>query len=180
MFCFSDVIIVKPELTTISVIKLQWPLFWSPNFSFYNANLPLDNEHLSTTATDVWSQGWLLCSGVNFINVKHTNFLYERHFGSLYYVHVTRKKLPKRRSYEKFACLMLMKLTEGVNSVNIHKTNFTNLHKYESIEYRLMSWVTMLIKTNIHKKQFYEDVMDLHIYDSSLKILKITGNGMAV
>jgi len=30
--------------------------------------------------------------GVNFINVKRTNFLYEHCFGN---VHVTRKKLPK-------------------------------------------------------------------------------------
>jgi len=28
----------------------------------------------------------------HFINVKHTNLLYERRFGSFYYVHVTRKK----------------------------------------------------------------------------------------
>ncbi len=47
----------------------------------------------------------------NFINVKCTNFSLERHFGSFYYVHVTRKKLPKRRSYEKRAHFTLMKLT---------------------------------------------------------------------
>jgi len=41
--------------------------------------------------------------GVNFINVKCTNFSYEHYFGSFYYVQVTRKKLPKQRSYEKFA-----------------------------------------------------------------------------
>jgi len=35
-----------------------------------------------------------LTTGVNFTNVKRTNFLYERHF---FYVHVTREKLPKRR-----------------------------------------------------------------------------------
>jgi len=29
--------------------------------------------------------------GVNFINVKCTNFSYKRCFGSFYYVHVTRK-----------------------------------------------------------------------------------------
>jgi len=31
---------------------------------------------------------------VNFINIKRTIFLYKRRFGSFYYVHVTRKKLP--------------------------------------------------------------------------------------
>ncbi len=30
--------------------------------------------------------------GVNFINIKRTNFLYEYHFGSFYYVHVTALK----------------------------------------------------------------------------------------
>jgi len=34
-------------------------------------------------------------SGVNFINIKHTIFLYERRFGSFYYIHVTTEKLPK-------------------------------------------------------------------------------------
>jgi len=33
--------------------------------------------------------------GANFINVKCMNFLYEHRFGSFYYAHVTRKKLPK-------------------------------------------------------------------------------------
>ncbi len=51
---------------------------------------------------------------VNFINVKFTNFSYERCFGSFFYVQVTRKKLPKWRSYKKFAHLTLMKLTPGV------------------------------------------------------------------
>ncbi len=37
---------------------------------------------------------------------------------SFFYVHVTRKKLPKRRSYEKFAGKTLMKLTPGGISQN--------------------------------------------------------------
>ena len=49
--------------------------------------------------------------GVNFINIKHTNFSYKRRFGSFYYAHVTREKLPKRHSYEKFVRILLMKLT---------------------------------------------------------------------
>jgi len=36
-----------------------------------------------------------MCPGVNFINVKGTNFSYEHCFGSFYYVHVTRKKAAK-------------------------------------------------------------------------------------
>ncbi len=55
-----------------------------------------------------------LVSGVNFINVKHANFLYESLFGSFFYLNVTREKLPKRHSYKKFSRLMLMKLTAGL------------------------------------------------------------------
>ncbi len=55
--------------------------------------------------------------GVNLISIKRTNFLYKLRFGSFYYVYVTREKLPKRRSYEKFVSLMLMKLTP----VNFHR-----------------------------------------------------------
>jgi len=47
--------------------------------------------------------------GVNFINVKHANFLYERRFGSFFssYLYVE-----KRHLYEKFVRLTLMKLTK--------------------------------------------------------------------
>jgi len=40
-------------------------------------------------------------SGVNFINILRTNFSYENHFGSFFYVHVTREMLRKQRSYKK-------------------------------------------------------------------------------
>jgi len=53
---------------------------------------------------------------VNFINILCTNFLYERCFDSLdslFYVHVTTEKLPKRHSYKKIARKMLLKLTPG-------------------------------------------------------------------
>jgi hypothetical protein len=43
----------------------------------------------------------------------HQHFTYTRCFGSLFYVHLTREKLQKRRSYEKFVHKMLMKLTVG-------------------------------------------------------------------
>ncbi len=52
-------------------------------------------------------------AGVNFINILCMNFLYEHHFGSFFYVHVTREKLPKEREYKKFVRKMLMKLTTG-------------------------------------------------------------------
>jgi len=44
----------------------------------------------------------------------HQHFTYKRHFGSFFYVHVTREKLTKQRSYEKFTFFvhkMLTKLT---------------------------------------------------------------------
>ncbi len=62
--------------------------------------------------------------GVNFINIKCTNFSYEHRFGTFYYIHVTRKKLPKQCSNEKFAHLTLMKLTPGVNFINILQAAF--------------------------------------------------------
>jgi len=52
---------------------------------------------------------------VNFFNILHTIFLYESLFGSFFFLHVTREKLPKRCSYKKFARKMLMKLTPVVN-----------------------------------------------------------------
>jgi len=42
-------------------------------------------------------------SMVNFINILRANFVCESLFGSFFYLHVTREKLPKRRSYKKFA-----------------------------------------------------------------------------
>jgi len=54
--------------------------------------------------------------GVNFINILHTNCAYRRHFSSFYNVHVTREKLQKQRSYEKFIHKMLMKLTQGLEA----------------------------------------------------------------
>ncbi len=48
-----------------------------------------------------------MLSGVNFINILRTNFLYEYRFGSFFssymYIMCTWKKLLKRRSYEKCA-----------------------------------------------------------------------------
>jgi len=48
--------------------------------------------------------------GVNFINVKRTNFFYERRVSAAFssYMYVE-----KRRLYEKFVRLTLMKLTLG-------------------------------------------------------------------
>ncbi len=50
-------------------------------------------------------------SGDNFINIKCKKILYEHHFSSFYYAHITREKLPKQQLYEKFVHLTMMKLT---------------------------------------------------------------------
>jgi len=44
---------------------------------------------------------WIITRCVNFINILRTNFLYKRHFGSFFYVYVTREKLLKQHSYKK-------------------------------------------------------------------------------
>ncbi len=49
--------------------------------------------------------------GVNFINVIIARFSLVRSFGNFFYVHVNREVLPKQCSYEKRACITLMKLT---------------------------------------------------------------------
>ncbi len=47
---------VKPEITTTSVGLCLW-----------NINLPLNNDHLSTTATNFGSRGWSLYTGLTVI-----------------------------------------------------------------------------------------------------------------
>ncbi len=44
----------------ITTTCLQRPPFWSPNLSLYNIKLPLNKDHLSTTATNLGSWGWSL------------------------------------------------------------------------------------------------------------------------
>jgi hypothetical protein len=51
--------------------------------------------------------GFFSCKpGVNFINVKRTNFLYERRFDSFFYLHVTVKKAAE---------VMFIRKTRGFN-----------------------------------------------------------------
>ncbi len=69
---------VKPnDHLRIATTFLQRPLFWSPIFCFYETNISLNNNHLSTTATNLGSQGWSLYTGLT-VHVNQTNF------GSLY------------------------------------------------------------------------------------------------
>jgi len=84
---------------------------------------------------------------VNFINILCTNFLYERHFGSFYYVHVTKKKAAEWHSHKKCGCLTLMKLTAVVNLTNIYNQL---LHQY-SFAKKLQSFFT-LSSENLQKQ----------------------------
>ncbi len=45
----------------------QWPLLWSPHLCLYNINLPLNNDHLSTTVTNFGSWGWSLYTGLTVV-----------------------------------------------------------------------------------------------------------------
>jgi len=68
--------------------------------------------------------------------MKHAPFLHKRSFGSFFYIHVTRKKLPKWCLYEKFVGGMLMKLTAGVNFTKFYVRLF-----YTTVFFRSFSLV---------------------------------------
>ncbi len=63
---------VKVELTTTC---LQRPLFWSPIFNLCNIKLPLNNDHLSTTAKTFGLRDGGLCTQVwpHFQNERQEN-----------------------------------------------------------------------------------------------------------
>ncbi len=82
-------------------------------------------------------------AGVNFINILHTNFLYECHFSSFFYVHVTREKLTKQRSNKKFVGKMLMKLTKGRTSM----TSFSD-NELMSLPFSTEIWISFFLRSN--------------------------------
>jgi len=53
------------KLLRITTTCLQRPEFWGPNFNFHNIKPPLNNGHLSTTATNFEFQGWSLYTSVH-------------------------------------------------------------------------------------------------------------------
>jgi len=57
-----------------------------------------------------------LTPAVNFINIFYARFLYKSLFGSIFYLHVGREKLPKRHLYKKFMHKILAKLTPRSSS----------------------------------------------------------------
>ncbi len=51
----------------ITTTRLQRPLFRGSNFNFHSIKLPLNNDHLSTTATHFGSRGWSLYTGLTVL-----------------------------------------------------------------------------------------------------------------
>jgi len=84
---------------------------------------------------------------VNFINIKRTNFSYKLHFGSFYYLHVTRKKLPKQCLYKKFARITLMKLTPEAKAT----------------QSKAFSRYRILLSLSVMNKSFFK-VVSLHTF----------------
>ncbi len=83
--------------------------------------------------------------GVNFINIKLENFSYEHRFGSFYYVHVTRKKLPKWLNLVEtseliiFCCLLatfLQSITKIDSSLKSKPTNQANPFDTDGTEFK--------------------------------------------
>ena len=61
----------------ITTTCLQRPQFWGSNFNFYNTKLPLNNDHLSTTATNLgpkggrYTQVWLYSLYPYYVSPKY-------------------------------------------------------------------------------------------------------------
>jgi len=106
--------LIKTKVLTTKQQSIHLFTFLRSNF-FFSCFLSKKNWIciLSLTNPD-FLDDW---AGVNFINILWTNFLYACLFGSFVYVHVTRDKLPKQCSYEKFVRKMLMKLTTGRSKI---------------------------------------------------------------
>jgi len=83
-----------------------------------------------------------VAAGVNFININQ-HYRYKFFIRtSFFYVHVTRKKLPKRHWYEKTAQKTLMKLTAGVSNLLNVQTCRTSHQNWEVCTcYTIKPWV---------------------------------------
>ncbi len=82
--------------------------------------------------------------GVNFINILHTNFSYKHCFGSFFYVHVTKEKLPKQCSYKKNVRNMLMKLSLGVELLRLKLKRSTQKLSF------MLKENDLSVKVNLH------------------------------
>jgi hypothetical protein len=54
----------------ITTTCLQRPHFWGPKFNFHNKKLPLNNDHLSTTATNFGCQMWSLYTSLAVLSLN--------------------------------------------------------------------------------------------------------------
>jgi len=106
-------------------------------FGFYNFLW----KNIGTTATR--KMFVKLTIGVNFINILRTNFSYEPHFGSFFYLRFGFGK----NLYKKCVRITLMKLTIGVS-----RQGLTILPHYV----RCMEWV----KVRNRKKFFRNNIID--------------------
>jgi len=112
---------------------------------------------------DLFETNFIGLAGVNFVNILCTNFLNECLFGSFFYVHVTREKLPKQCLYKKFVRYMLMKLTTGVNFINILHTTFSYknvLHSFSLVTVWLGIFWHKNISTKAAIKMLMNDEID--------------------
>ncbi len=75
-----------------------------------------------------------------------------------YYVHVTREKLPKQRSYKKFVRLTLMKLTPDYKSAK--KTDSLIAYFALMVSANVKAAHKMLVKLNLREKLRYYNVED--------------------
>jgi hypothetical protein len=97
---------------------------------------------------------------VDFINFIRARFSYECQTRIL---HVTRKKLPKRRSYEKFVCTTLMKLTPDLREdMYTQLSPIDNTHcKQNGLNFFVLSQSRLLKTTKINVSFVILDVNNL-------------------
>jgi hypothetical protein len=92
-------------------------------------------------------------------------------FRQLFYLHtsyILRKKLPKWRLCKKCADIMLMKLTVGVNFINVLCTNFSYKRRFGSLEFGFeQTFVQKMCAKNVDEI----DGRNHHTLNSSSKML---------
>jgi len=116
---------------------------------------------------------------MNFTNVSLS--------GSFFYLHVTREKLPKRRSYKKCVRKTLMKLTPDMSSVSLEyaaDTNFSTMNEKKKtfhvekdssfvivvrVSYFNNNQNCRLFITNIRIQNVYNVNINANMYSSSVK-----------
>ncbi len=120
-----------------------------------------------------------LSAGVNLINVPRAHFLYECHFGSFFYVHVIREKLPKQFLYQKFVRITLMKLTAGgINNLraDLQKTSWLSKKMKLKLKCKLKLNCHILLWSIIHCNRLHFDSIFLQFLWNSNDWIPKTNN----